>query len=260
MNASPEDDLTVDLWLGGRLTLIQPRRGHRIGSDSALLAAAVDLFDGQLVDVGAGVGSTALAMIARQSASSAVCVEIDATLAAIAAKNAVQNGLSARIRVVCADVFDAPARREAGLADEAADVVVTNPPFFEAGAVRASPDRGRARAHVFPKQAGMAPLAQWIRACLVLLKPGGRFAMIHRPDALASILAAAEPGLGALNLLPVYPRNGAPAHRLVVSGVKGSRAPLRIAGGLVLHADDGRMTPEADAIHRGDRLIDWGAR
>ncbi len=82
--------------------------------------------------------------------------------------------------------------------------------------------------------------------------------MIHRPEALAAILAAAENRLGARVLLPVHPRAGVSAHRLLVSGVKGSRAPLRIAPALILHQADGRLTAEADAIHRGDALIDWG--
>ena len=170
-----------------------------------------------------------------------------------------RNGLAGRARVLQLDVCDARARREAGLADEAADAVVTNPPFFDPGTVRVSPDPARARAHVFAGEAGAAPLVAWIRACLAILKPGGRFVMIHRPDALAAILAAAENRLGALALLPVHPRAGASAHRLLVSGVKGSKAPLRIAPGLVLHEADGRLTAQADAIHRGEALIDWGA-
>ena len=250
--------LSRDLWLGGRLTLEQPRRGHRIGSDAALLAAAADLSEGRIVDVGAGVGAVALAILVRHAPTSADCVEIDPALAGLAAENAVRNGLEPRTRVVAVDIFDARARRLAGLADEAADLVVTNPPFFESGTVRASPDASRARAHVFAGDAGTAALVGWIRACLALLKPGGRFALIHRPDALAAILSAVENRLGALALMPVHPRAGASAHRLIVSGVKGSKAPLRIAPALVLHEADGRLTAEADAIHRGDRLIDWG--
>ena len=91
-----------------------------------------------------------------------------------------------------------------------------------------------------------------------MLAPGGRFVMIHRPDAARAILAAIENRLGALALLPVYPSAGARAHRLILSGVKGSKAPLRIAAGLILHEADGRLTAEADAIHRGDALIEWG--
>ena len=41
--------------------------------------------------------------------------------------------------------------------------------------------------------------------------------------------------------------------------MKGSKAPLRIAPALILHEADGRLTSEADAIHRGEALIDWGA-
>ncbi len=251
--------LSCDLWLGGRLTLEQPRRGHRIGSDAALLAAAADLSEGRIVDVGAGVGAVALGVLVRHAPTFADCVEIDPALAGLATENAVRNGLGPRMRVVIADIFDARARRIGGLADGEADLVVTNPPFFESGTVRASPDAYRARAHVFEGGAGTAALVDWIRACLALLKPGGRFALIHRPAALATILAAVENRLGALALLPVHPRAGVSAHRLIVGGVKGSKAPLRIAPALALHETDGRLTAEADAIHRGDRLIDWGA-
>jgi tRNA1(Val) A37 N6-methylase TrmN6 len=253
------DDLSRDGWLGGRLTLVQPKRGHRVGSDAALLAAAVDLAEGRVVDVGTGVGAVGLALLHRNERLTADLVEIDTFLARLAAENAALNGLGSRARVMHFDIGDALARREARLADETADVVVTNPPFFEAGAVNVSPNEYKARAHVLRVgNPGVATLADWIRASIAILKPGGRFAMIHRPEALTAILAAAENRIGALALLPVHPRAGASAHRLLVSGVKGSHAPLRIAPALILHEPDARLTKEADAVHRGERLIDWG--
>jgi tRNA1(Val) A37 N6-methylase TrmN6 len=91
-----------------------------------------------------------------------------------------------------------------------------------------------------------------------MLAADGRFVMIHRPDALSVILAAIGSRLGAVALMSVHPTIGASAHRLLVSGVKGSKAPLRLAPGLVLHGAGGRLTDEADAIHRGERLVDWG--
>ena len=252
--------LSCDAWLGGRLSLVQPRRGHRVGSDAALLAAAAECAEGRFADVGAGVGAVALAILSRLPRLSADLVEIDPGLARLAADNATRNGLAERARILQLDICDARARREAGLAADEADAVVTNPPFFELGTVRLSPDEARAQAHVLAEQSGGAPLPRWIRACLAILRPGGRFLMIHRPDALPSILAAVEKRLGALAILPVQPRAGAAAHRLLVSGVKGSKAPLRIAPALVLHETDGRMTALADAIHRGEAVIDWGAR
>jgi len=259
-SAATADGLTEDLWLGGRLRLVQPKRGHRVGTDAALLvAAAADARQGRIVDVGAGVGAVGLALAKQNPLASADLVEIDAELAQLAESNAARNGLQQRVRVLRLDALNSSERREAGLS-ESAHCVVTNPPFFNAGAVRASPHEGRARAHVLAR-AGLAQagLADWIEASLAMLAPGGRFVMIHRPDALGLILAAIGSRLGGLALLPIHPAAGASAHRLLISGVKGSKAPMRLAPGLVLHGADGRMTPEADALHRGERLVDWAS-
>ena len=251
------DGLTEDRWLGGRLALVQPRRGHRVGTDAALLVAAAGTPEGRIVDVGAGVGAVGLALAKRSTLASVDLVEVDPELAQLAESNAARNGLH-RVRVWRLDTLRPKERREAGLVDELADCVVTNPPFFDAKAVRASPAEGKARAHVLPRSEAGATLAGWIQASAAILAPGGRFVMIHRPDALSLILAAVGSRLGALALLPVHPTIGASAHRLLVAGVKGSKAPLRLAPGLILHQADGRLTAEADAIHRGERLIDWG--
>jgi len=257
--AQAETECSLDLWLGGRLTLAQPKTGHRVGSDAALLAAAIDPDDGTIVDAGAGVGAVGLALALRSARTLVDLLEIDPGLARLAADNAARNGLADRVRALLLDVMDGRARRDAGLADDSAAAVVTNPPFFAHGSVRVSPDAERARAHVHRGGDGDDdPLVRWMRACFAVLRPGGSFAMIHRPEALATILEAAENRLGAIALLPIHPRLGAPAHRLLISGVKGSKAPLRIAPGLVLHEADGRLTAKADAIHRGEAPIDWG--
>jgi tRNA1(Val) A37 N6-methylase TrmN6 len=258
-SASTADGLSEDRWLGGRLMLTQPKRGHRVGTDAALLvAAAGDARQGRIVDVGAGVGAVGLALAQRSPLASVDLLEIDPEVAALAESNAARNGLQSRTRVLRLDVLNPRERREAGLA-ESAGCVVTNPPFFDAKAVRASPDESKARAHVLAGAEVGATLADWIPSSLAILAPSGSFVMIHRPDALSLILAAVGSRLGALALLPVHPTSGASAHRLLVSGVKGSKAPLRLAPGLVLHGADGQLTAEADALHRGERLIEWGA-
>src|SRR3984957_7332211 len=250
--------LTENRWLGGRLILVQPKRGHRVGTDAALLvAAAGDARQGRIVDVGAGVGAVGLALAQRHPLASTDLVEFDPELAQLAESNAARNGLQARTRVLRLDALNPRERREAGLA-ESASCVVTNPPFFDAKTVRASPDEGKAEARVLAGGEVNATLAAWIQASLAMLAPGGGFVMIHRPDALSVILAAIGSRLGSLALLPVHPAAGASAHRLLVSGLKGSKAPLRIAPGLILHQADGRLTAEAEAIHRGERLIEWG--
>ena len=252
------DGLTEDRWLGGRLTLIQPRRGHRVGTDAALLVAAAGARQGRIVDVGAGVGAVGLALAKRSALASVDLVEIDPELARLAESNAARNGLQARARVLRLDALNPRERLEAGLLDEAAECVVTNPPFFEAKAVRASPDEGRARAHVLPRAEAGAALAQWIQASLAILAP--KRAVRDDPPARR---AWRDP---CRNWEPAR-RAGAAAGSSDDRGERASSARLRREGlqgpaapgaGLILHGAEGRLTAEADAIHRGERPIDWG--
>ncbi len=244
---------SLDAILGGRLRLRQTRDGHRVGLDAILLAAAAGAAVARLTDVGAGVGAVGLALLQRWPAATGELVELDAELAALAAENAALNGLAGRARIVVADALDPKSRRAAGLADEAADLVVANPPYLAAAAARASPDPRRARAHVAGEIA--AARAEWVVACLALLKPGGRFVMIQRADALPALLPAFAGRLGDLALRPVHPRADAPAIRLLIFGTKGSKAPLRLLPGLTLHEPDGAATPLAAAIQRGEATL-----
>jgi tRNA1(Val) A37 N6-methylase TrmN6 len=238
--------------------LRQPAKGHRVGSDAALLAAAAPEAE-RIVDIGAGIGAVGLALLKRMAGARAELVEIDAELGALAAENIDKNDLAERARVALADVTTARSRRAAGLIDGAADLVVTNPPFFDASNVRVSPEVRRARAHVLPNAALQAstrsPTAAWIVGALALLAPRGRFVMIHRPDALGEILTGLENRLGAIVVLPIHPYATAPAHRLLIAGIKGARAPLSIKSGLVLHERSGSFTKEAELVHRGDATI-----
>jgi tRNA1(Val) A37 N6-methylase TrmN6 len=228
--------------------------GHRAGTDAVLLAAAAGLPARRIVDFGAGAGAAGLALLTRWPEARADLVEIDPSLAALARENAALNGAAGRARVFALDALDGRARRAAGLLDGEADLVVTNPPFFAAGTARVSPDPARARAHAFAAGAE-APLRAWIVAALATLAPGGRYVMIHRPDALPEILEAFGKRLGDIAIRPVHPRGDADAIRVLVSGVKGSRAPARLAPGLVLHEAGGAFTPLAAAIHTGDAVL-----
>ncbi len=246
----------ADAFLGGRLLLRQPERGHRAGTDALLLAAAAPLdFDGFALDAGAGVGAAGLALAFLRPKARIGLIEIDPLAARLALENLALNGMAARGQVFAVDLLSPPARRAAGLAMERADLVISNPPFFDPSRSRPSPDEGRRRAHVMPDE-GAPPLDAWIAACLALTRPGGSFILIHRPESLAAILASLDGRGGGIVVLPVQPRAGAPAIRIILRAKKGSRAPLAIAPSLVLH-DGGGFTATAEAIHRGDVAIDW---
>lgn len=240
-----------DAFLGGRLSLRQLRSGHRAGTDAVLLAACLPQnARGRAVDVGAGVGAAGLCALVRAAELDMTCIEIDPSLTSLCVNNIADNGLGARARAATVDVLRPASRRAAGLTDGAFDWVMTNPPFLDPAATRISPDAARARAHV--AAGGLEP---WMRASLALLAPAGIFLMIHRADAIAEILSGAKGRIGALRLMPVHAKADEPAVRLLVSGKKGSRAPLAMLPPLVLHDKDGRFTAQAEAIHRGEAGI-----
>jgi tRNA1(Val) A37 N6-methylase TrmN6 len=250
--------VTQDGFLGGKLQLRQPAKGHRAGTDAILLAAAApDVGDGLIVDVGAGVGTAGLAIAIRTPVARLALVENDAAIAALARENLALNGLAERGFVAEADVTQPRQRRAAGLVDGQARLVVTNPPFFAPGRVRISPVAARGRAHVMPPSEGdQSPaLTRWLHAALALLAPAGTFLVIHRPEAIGELIQAVAGRLGDLRLLPIYPRSSAEAIRILLSGTKGSRAPLRLLPSFVLHQDDGAFTPLAAAVHRGEALL-----
>jgi tRNA1(Val) A37 N6-methylase TrmN6 len=154
-------------------------------------------------------------------------VEADPALAALAA----QGGLPA----VCADV-------QRFFVTRPFDHVIANPPFYAAGAHTPPPEATRARALVG------AGLEAWARCAARVLRPGGTLTLIHRPEALPEIVLVLRGRFGAARMAPLWPRAGAPASRLVVTAVKGTRGPMVLAPGLVLHEDDGSWTAPTRAV------------
>ena len=93
-------------------------------------------------------------------------------------------------------------------------------------------------------------LDAWTRFLCRMAAPAGRVVMIHKADALPRILSAFEGRFGALCVLPIHPRAGEEAIRVLVTGVKGSKAPLSIRPGLLLHGEGQAFTPEVEAVFR----------
>lgn len=253
MNVQPaREEVTLDRFLGGRVTIVQPRGGHRVGLDAALLQAAVPAGStGTALDLGTGVGAVALAVAVRSPAMRVIGIDNDAAALALAVASLARpenGGLADRVAFAQLDLaVGRVGRQAAGIAEGVADWVLSNPPYNPQGAMSASPDRARRAAH----EGGGALLDAWCRAAAALLRPGGRFALIYRPEALAALLAALHGRFGDIRVKPVHARRNSAAGRIVVRGQRGSRAPLQLLPALVVHEEDGSFTAETEAILRG---------
>jgi tRNA1(Val) A37 N6-methylase TrmN6 len=247
MPTDDESPVTDDAALGGRLRLMQPRRGHRVGHDAILLAAASGGQPGEhAVELGAGVGAAGLALALRVPGLTVTLVEIDPALVALAAENAALNGLAERVRSVALDIGSgARAFAAAGLGAGAASRVLMNPPFHDPARHNASPDPRRRLAHM----AGSG-LDLWVRCAARVLGPRGMLTLIWRADGLPDVLGALQARFGAITVLPVHPRPDAAAIRILVRAQKGSRMPLSLLSGLFLNDAAGRPSSAAEAVLR----------
>jgi tRNA1(Val) A37 N6-methylase TrmN6 len=242
--------VTNDAFLGGALSILQLRSGYRAGLDAVMLAAAVPGDASRplrVLDVGAGVGTAGLCVARRLPSAEVVLLEKQRELAALAGQNVQHNDLDARVRVVASDVgATAGELRVHGLVDESFGHVIANPPYHDADAGTLASDALKAGAHAMDDGA----LDAWARFMARMTAPGGLVTLIHKAEALGRVLGAFDQRFGALRILPLQPRVGAAAHRVIVQGTKGSRAPLQLLPGFVLHEAGNAFTPAAQAILR----------
>jgi len=230
------DALTRDAFLGGRLNLWQPRTGYRAATDPVFLAAFVPARPGESVlDLGCGAGTAGLCLARRVGGLDRHGLEIQPDYAALARRNAAENDLAMTVHE--GDLRRPPAALRARVFDQ----VLLNPPYHPATGAPAT-DAGRDRA----RREGEAGLADWIAAALRRLRPGGTVCVIHRAARLGGILAALEGPAGAIEVLPLAPRPGRPAGRILLRARKGNRAPLRLYPPLTIHAGSTHVRDESD--------------
>jgi tRNA1Val (adenine37-N6)-methyltransferase len=237
-------ETTEGTLLGGRVAYAQPASGFRSGIEPVLLAAWIAARPGQTVlDAGTGAGAALLCLSARVPGLTAVGIERDPALAALAARNARSNGMNA-VHVLAGDVATLPLR---GTFHHA----FANPPYH-AGGGTPSPQEGRRMA----KQADADLFTRWTAAMAGVLRHRGTLTLIVPAAALPACMGAlTECGCPPESLLPLWPKAGRAAKLVLVRGVKAGRGQFQMFAGLVLHSADGSFTPEADIVLRTGEVL-----
>lgn len=239
---------------GERIDDLQ-RKGYRIIQDPSFFCFGTDavLLSGfakpgrhdRVLDLGTGTGVIPLLLAARYPEAHYTGLEILPEIADMARRSVELNGLEEQITIRRGDIREADRLFAAG----SFDTIVTNPPYLAGadGLKSPSPARAAARHELW------CTIDDVLHAGAVLLRPGGSFFMVHRPNRLAEILekmrqARIEPKLLRL----VHPRAGEDAVLFLVKGAKDGGQWLTVGPPMIIHGDDGGYTPEVRAIYEGE--------
>ncbi|MBT4890494.1 MAG: methyltransferase [Rhodospirillales bacterium] len=247
-------EISTDLLLGGRIVLNQSLTGYRAAIDPVLLAAAVDVREGERVlDMGCGTGAAALCLAARMPEVNVDGLENMPQMAQMAMLNVEANGFGDRVKIIEGDVAHPPD----GFQEASYDHVMANPPYRVAGSGNNPKDHVKAAAMV----EGAAGLDAWVTLSWNILRRKGTLTLVHRADRLGDILVSLSGRFGGVVIFPLWPGSGDhhSSRRVIVRATKGVNTPLSLTQGLLLHGDTGAYTSKAEAILRGGKALNLGA-
>jgi tRNA1(Val) A37 N6-methylase TrmN6 len=212
-----------------------------------LLADFADVKKGnRVLDLGTGTGIIPELLAGKTEASCITGLEIQESMAEMAARSVRLNGQDDRIRIVCGDIRNAP--DTFGLSSF--EVVVSNPPYMAGGRGLVNPSDTRA----ISRHELLCTLEDVVGAASRLLVPGGQFAMVHRPQRLVDILCTMRGcGIEPKYLRFVHPAPAKKPNLVLVKGTRGGRPELKMLEPLCVYDEEGRFSREIDQIYgRGE--------
>lgn len=236
-NVQPDETLE-DLQING-LFILQKKEAFRFGMDAVLLSNFVSVKkQHKILDLGTGTGILPILLAAKTGAQSFKGLEISSEAVDMAKRSVEGNGLGDKIEIIHGDIKEAVSFFGAG----SFDAIVTNPPYTKVGSGIINPADSKAVA----RHEVCCTLEDVLTAAARLLKPQGRFFMVHRPDRLSDIIE----GMRKVKIEPktlrmVCPREESAPSLILVYGLKNGNPGLNIPSNLVIYNPSGQYTEEA---------------
>lgn len=232
-------------FINESVTIIQRKDGLTFGTDSYLLAAfSRTISRGVCVEFGGGTGVVSLLMAARKKYSLIYAVEVQKYFAELIGRNACLNNLSDKVINIHADVREiSPA-----LFHGEVDSIVSNPPYIKSGSGKGnlSPEMNAAR------REENGTISDFCTAASRILKWGGYFTVVYRPDRLADLLCAMRnANLEPKRMIMVYPSTADKPCLSLVEAKKGAASGLVISKPLLIYDNkiSGIYTPDMQNVY-----------
>lgn len=234
-----------DLQINGYRIIQDPER-FCFGIDAVLLSGfAAAKEDARVLDLGTGTGIIPILMAAKTKAKELVGLEIQEDSAKMAERSVILNDLQDRVQIVQGDI------KEAGELFQAAsfDVVTSNPPYMINSHGLQNPDAPKAIA----RHEVMCDLEDVVKAAARMLKPGGKFYMVHRPFRLSEIIVLMHNyKLEPKRMRLVYPYVDKEPNMVLIEGVRGGKPRITVESPLIIYDAPGKYTKEVYEIYGYD--------
>lgn len=215
----------------------------RPGTDTFLLSSLPRLKPGARVcDLGCGTGLLGLLLLQRQPDLTVTGVDLQEHAARLAERAAAENGLTDHFSIRQGDLRDVKAL----FPTSSFDLVVCNPPYYppSTGHLAAEGPLRTARSEV------SCTLEDVCSAAAYLLRWGGSFCLVHKPERLTDLLCALRShALEPKRLRPVHSRTATAPSLVLLEGRRGGKPGLTVEPPLILQQADGSPTAELDAIY-----------
>ena len=235
-NLKPEERLD-DLQVNG-YEIIQHPGKFCFGMDAVLLSNFARVKKGECaLDLGTGTGIIPILLTAKTQGEKFVGLEIQEESADMARRSVLHNGLENRIEIVQGDIKEAATKFGAA----SFDVITTNPPYMieKHGIENTSDTKAIARHEV------LCTLDDVLRESARVLKPGGRFYMVHRPFRLAEILSKmVELKLEPKRIRMVHPYIDKEPNMVLIEGKRGGNSRMTVEPPLIVYKEVGVYSDE----------------
>lgn len=222
----------------------------RFSLDSVLLAnfVTIKLSDKKIIDFCCGNAPIPMLMSFRTNAR-IFGVELQKEIFSLGYDSVKDNGMDKQIELINDDIkninnlFDA----------ESMDIVTCNPPYFkyqDDSLVNTNDIKTIARHEV------KLNLEDVVIASKYILKNGGTFAMVHRPDRMIEIINLMQKyGIEPKRMRLVYPKMRKESNILLIEGIKNGKIGLKVLSPLYIHNEDGSYVDEIKEIFGGNEDV-----
>ncbi len=223
--------------------IIQDPEGFCFGMDAVLLSGFAKVKKNEnVLDLGCGGGIIPILLEAKTQGRHFTGLEIQEKSADMARRSVMFNGQQDKIDIVTGDI-----KRASDIFGRSSfDVVVSNPPYMTENHGILNPNSARAVA----RHEILCTLEDVIREGSMVLKPNGRFYMVHRPFRLVDIIElfvrySMEPKV----LKMVHPYVDKEPAMVLIEAVKGGKRRLTVEKPVIIYDDDGEYTGEIRTVY-----------